>query len=273
MAMALLPISIPADVESMVSLGDRAFATDLLAQASCPSSIPDRFARKLKDTMVMLTGVNGAYAHAVKIIVKEDREEAMAGAAGATGAGSLDGGGGGAAGGGGEEEEEEEGGEGGVMAGYALWFAPPPPSSPSVAAAAETAAKAEVAARQARWADVSPATAQPTVTVSERIIAGNNKYFGEDWRSLWNLRTLAVAPEYQGRGIGTRLVQWGVEAARADAAARPAGEVRGLYAVSTSAGLRVYQKAGWEAKGEEVFEVGEGTYKFVWMVMRFDGSG
>ena len=273
--MTLLPISIPADVESMVSLGDRAFATDLLAQASCPPSIPDRFARKLEDTMVMLTGVNGAYARAVKVIVKEDREEAMtgAGAAGAAGRGSLYGGGGAAAGGG-REEDEEEGGEAGVMAGYALWYAPPPPpSSPSVAAAAEAAAKAEAAARRARWADVSPATAQPTVTVSERIIAGNNKYFGKDWRSLWNLRTLAVAPEYQGRGIGSRLLQWGVEAARADAAARPAGEVTGLYAVSTQAGLRVYQKAGWEAKGEEVFEVGEGTYKFVWMVLRFDGKG
>ena len=90
----------------------------------------------------------------------------------------------------------------------------------------------------------------------------------------WYLDTLATVPAFQGRGLGSMLVRWGIEHAREDARARP-GRVRGVWTIATPAGVQTYLKAGMREVGSEVFDYGEGGggrgQRYVWLVMEFGG--
>ncbi|MCJ1396654.1 hypothetical protein MMC18_009546 [Xylographa bjoerkii] len=89
----------------------------------------------------------------------------------------------------------------------------------------------------------------------------------------WYLDILATLPEFQQRGLGSMLVQWGIEQARADAEARP-GKIKGVWTIATPVGLKTYLKAGMEEIGSEIFDYGKGGgesgQKYVWLLMKFD---
>ena len=89
----------------------------------------------------------------------------------------------------------------------------------------------------------------------------------------WYLAALATSPEHQKRGLGSKLVEWGLAQARADAVARP-GQIKGLWTVATPAGLRTYKKAGMKEVGDYTVDYGLGPggngQKFVWLLQKFD---
>ncbi|MCJ1380051.1 hypothetical protein MMC17_003154 [Xylographa soralifera] len=89
----------------------------------------------------------------------------------------------------------------------------------------------------------------------------------------WYLDILATLPEFQQRGLGSMLVQWGIEQARADANARP-GRIKGVWTIATPMGLRTYLKAGMREIGSEIFDYGKGGgksgQKYVWLLMKFN---
>ena len=76
--------------------------------------------------------------------------------------------------------------------------------------------------------------------------------FPEPWRGprpepeprAWRLRGMAVAPGYQGQGIGQRVL------AEAVAVARQAGAPL-IWANARTAALAFYQRQGWTVAGEE----------------------
>ncbi|OIW35218.1 hypothetical protein CONLIGDRAFT_639518 [Coniochaeta ligniaria NRRL 30616] len=63
------------------------------------------------------------------------------------------------------------------------------------------------------------------------------------------LQALATAPSHQGRGIGTQLVQWGVD--RADAEGLP------CWAHASPAGYALYEPTGFREVGRCEFDLGE----------------
>ena len=71
-------------------------------------------------------------------------------------------------------------------------------------------------------------------------------------RQLW-LTTLAVHPDYQQCGIGTSVVNWGVEVARAEQVP--------VVLFATPVGKKLYLKFGFEDVGSERVQVdGEGEW-------------
>ena len=102
--------------------------------------------------------------------------------------------------------------------------------------------------------------------------AKREEAFGEGWETKnWYLSNLATHPAYQGQGIGTRLVRWGLEQAKADAKMRP-HEVEGACTVATPAGLAIYKKCGMVEVAEYVHDIGQGIgangYKDVFLVKK-----
>ncbi|MCJ1241678.1 hypothetical protein MMC14_009684 [Varicellaria rhodocarpa] len=89
----------------------------------------------------------------------------------------------------------------------------------------------------------------------------------------WFLSSLETMPEHQQRGLGTRLVQWSIDLARADAKARP-GTIKGVWTIATPSGLKTYLRAGMKEIGSEVIDFGKGGgengQKYVWLLMKFD---
>jgi len=72
----------------------------------------------------------------------------------------------------------------------------------------------------------------------------------------WQLRSMAVDPEYQGQGIGRRLLEAVVEEARR----RGVGL---LWANARTSALGFYTKAGWQAHGEEFLHPASGLPHYV----------
>ncbi|KAI1335304.1 hypothetical protein F5Y15DRAFT_398179 [Xylariaceae sp. FL0016] len=83
----------------------------------------------------------------------------------------------------------------------------------------------------------------------EYVIPRTEAVVNSEGKGVYVLELLAVHPEYQGRGGGTALVEWGTSAA----------DKQGLVAVveGTPVGRRVYEKCGFSSKIEEMrFDVG-----------------
>lgn len=77
--------------------------------------------------------------------------------------------------------------------------------------------------------------------------------FSDVWnigRAVWYVAFVCVHPEYQRRGITTRLLEEGMERARADG-------VLG-YVDASEDGKTLYMKLGWEVVGKIREEDGEG---------------
>lgn len=66
--------------------------------------------------------------------------------------------------------------------------------------------------------------------------------------AIVKMRQVAVAPEWQGRGVGAQLVRFAEEFARAKG-------YRTIYAHARSTALRFYVRHGYVVEGEEFIEV------------------
>ncbi|KAJ6259691.1 hypothetical protein Dda_5329 [Drechslerella dactyloides] len=73
------------------------------------------------------------------------------------------------------------------------------------------------------------------------------------------LQGLVTSPEYQCRGVGSQLINWGVE--RADARQLP------CWCHASPAGNKLYLKAGFKELGSSEYDLGEfGRYTFRYML-------
>ena len=61
------------------------------------------------------------------------------------------------------------------------------------------------------------------------------------------LRALATLPQYQGKGCGSALLQWGLEKIDADG--------RRVFLEATPQGHSLYAKLGWKDVDEMVFDL------------------
>jgi GNAT superfamily N-acetyltransferase len=91
------------------------------------------------------------------------------------------------------------------------------------------------------------ATTLHTVAVCRGVVIGCVTILRRAWqdRAAWQLRGMAVAPEYQGRGIGGTLL----EAVEADVRARPYSLQ--LWCNARSPATPFYAKHGWHLVGDE----------------------
>ena len=100
-----------------------------------------------------------------------------------------------------------------------------------------------------------------------------HEFIGPDWKTnWWNLRSLGVVPEHQFKGLGTKMVQWGIELVREDARKRP-GLIKGVWVAATAAGLKTYLKAGMKEVGDMMIDYGtdDGVAgpKYVYLTVEF----
>jgi len=78
----------------------------------------------------------------------------------------------------------------------------------------------------------------------------------------WGLNEIAVAPEFQRKGVGMKLLEWGLKLAREDKVP--------VTLASTDAGRRLYDKAGFVQEGTWRWNNGEGMET---ALMTWDLSG
>jgi len=74
--------------------------------------------------------------------------------------------------------------------------------------------------------------------INELIEKTKKEILGEDEQRVWYLASLAVDPEFKGKGIASKLVQWGVD--KAEEAGLPA------YLESSPAAVGVYRRVGFK---------------------------
>jgi GNAT superfamily N-acetyltransferase len=107
----------------------------------------------------------------------------------------------------------------------------------------------------------------------------NERYLGKGYEGRWwTLEVLMTDEKFQRRGLGSKLVRWGLEKVEQDVKNRNEkgkGErIEGVYLIASPAGTRTYEKAGFVRVGERTVEVGredkkEG-YTHAWFVRRFE---
>jgi GNAT superfamily N-acetyltransferase len=75
--------------------------------------------------------------------------------------------------------------------------------------------------------------------------------------------------EYQRRGLGSRLVEWGLKHVEG-MVRRSEGRLEGCYLIANPAGDKTYRKAGFEMVGERSTEEGlDEKYRHCWFVKKF----
>lgn len=119
----------------------------------------------------------------------------------------------------------------------------------------------------------------------ERIFGINKKearisedVLGEGWEGKWwCLDSLVTDEAYQRKGLGSRLVKWGlgrVEEAVKRANENETGErIEGCYLISSSQGSKIYSNAGFVKVGSMEIDMpdkeGGEKYEHLWFVKRF----
>lgn len=113
----------------------------------------------------------------------------------------------------------------------------------------------------------------------------NERYLGKGFEGrLWNLEVLIVDENYQRKGLGSRLVKWGMDKIEESARQWNAGlssggegdgkeKIEGIYLMASPAGARTYEKAGFVRVGErEVKMEGNGGEKYIhaWFLKKFE---
>ena len=186
-----------------------------------------------------------------------------------------------------EKQQENE-----TTVGYAIWLAPKSKeeaeeeeqAKPKIEEAAEETIKKntdyeenleEVKDKKEAETDSLPEGMNLRLLeeVNNAVKKRSAKLLGDDFEQrYWYLQSLFTAPDYQRLGIGSRLLRYGLDQAKADTAARPE-VVKGAHLVSTPTGLRTYLKGDMTIIGDMSVEVGEGIgehgYKYVFLVKKF----
>lgn len=90
-----------------------------------------------------------------------------------------------------------------------------------------------------------------------------------------DLQSLATHPSYRRLGAASRVLQWGIDQAEAQAKEQnpsrdDRNKIEGAYLESTPAGLSTYLKLGFEEVGSMEHDLGDGKegYKFVCLMKR-----
>lgn len=100
----------------------------------------------------------------------------------------------------------------------------------------------------------------------------NKKFLGNGFETrLWELNALVVDENFQRKGLGTRLVKWGLE----ELEKRRERGVEGAYLIASPQGEKTYRNAGFERVGERVARAAaegdvEGSYTHGWFVKSFE---
>lgn len=146
---------------------------------------------------------------------------------------------------------------------YIMWKAPLPSHSASESDAAFAQEIAELQVSEGVDRDL-------VVRIRTEYRALNKKYLGKDYQSkYWELDALATLPTYQRRGLGSRLVKWGLDMVETDVKAKP-GEMDGAYLVASPAGSSTYRKTGFVEVGEQFVNIdGQEPYRHAWFLKRF----
>jgi GNAT superfamily N-acetyltransferase len=100
----------------------------------------------------------------------------------------------------------------------------------------------------------------------------NKKFLGEGYESRWwALDALVTDERYQRRGLGSRLVDWGLGKVEEDVKKRRKAKEReadGCYLIASPQGVRIYEKAGFVRVGERTANSVEGDYTHGWFIRR-----
>lgn len=145
-----------------------------------------------------------------------------------------------------------------------------------------TPPKADLRGEEEKRADLEKEIAQfPAATNREMIMRLktedrmlSEELFGKGFEArYWELRTLATALGFQRKGLGSRLLEWGMAIVGHEIEkARKKGEVvEGCYLIASPMGERAYRKAGFVEVGRRTAEVagGKGKYDHIWFVKKF----
>ncbi|KAL9089097.1 MAG: hypothetical protein Q9165_005910 [Trypethelium subeluteriae] len=93
---------------------------------------------------------------------------------------------------------------------------------------------------------------EKTEMARKRVMGGRKDY--------WYLASMCTRPEYQGNGVGSMMLKWGIEqASRAG---------KDVYLEATPAGASLYRKHGFVAK--DAFTMNDSEYTIVSMVKEFE---
>lgn len=113
----------------------------------------------------------------------------------------------------------------------------------------------------------------------------NERYLGKEYEGRWwTLVALIVDQNYQRRGLGTKLVRWGLEKVEESIRQWNSGlsndkkeengkeRIEGVHLIASPAGARTYEKAGFVRVGEREIELEgkEEKYVHAWFIRRFE---
>lgn len=105
----------------------------------------------------------------------------------------------------------------------------------------------------------------------------SEEFLGEGYEQrFWYLDALYVDETLQGRGLGTKLLEWAVgEVGKFDRdIVDGGGETRtkaeGVWVLSSEAGVKIYENCGFVKVSEKVIPkpLGEGEYFFGWYLKK-----
>ena len=232
----ILPLSIPTDIPSLLRINYRVTVQDPLHQAKTSlTSESEYISSGIPGTEKQFSGTNASRKRMAKMVLDDP-----------------------------SKSDAHK-----MVVAYVVFKTPLPPHSVKSGTEAAAAFAQEIAELQVP----DGVDKDLVVQVMTESRALNKKYLGEDYESrYWELDALATLPEYQRLGLGSRLVQWGVDMVETAMKVNP-GEVDGIYLVASPAGSHTYEKAGFVAVGERFLEVdGQEPYRHCWFVKRFENN-
>jgi len=227
----LLPFNLPADIDVVLCINHRVRMADEDARKRTGSKTEDEYVKESRPSMKKyeFDGEMAPRMRAAKIVIDED----------------------------GKEDADK------APVAFVLWRKP-------------NLVK-DTRSEEQKTADFEKKLADIPMTMNKKVAAKmmweddilSKKYLGEDYESrFWELRMLSTDPKYQRKGLGTQLVQWGLEQVEAQAKENP-GSIDGAYLVASLAGVRTYEKSGFVQAGNRFDgEVPPEFIQHVWLSKR-----